>query len=245
MRIPPKVAWVLAVLFGAALAWRWFTPSPDQALRDQAARHREIAARVLGESLARQFPARKAIILSNPFVALPGASDEIRQFEQAALDGLERGWGNRLQLLGVFAPALRPEALTHPESLPMDPETKTPLSFLQTERAWDELLAQHPTTDVLVSLIGVPANLTALDLWKRPAPVLALLFPDLRMLGGWEGVAAAIASGKFAAVVMERPGSPPASAAPAADEWAEFERRFLLLTAENVGAVRTAYPGLF
>lgn len=245
MRIPSKAAWVLVALFGAALIWRWFTPSPDQALRNRAARHREIAARVLGESLARQFPARRVIIVSNPFVALPGAAEEIRQFEHAALEGLSRGWGNRIQLLGVFPPALRPEAMTHPERLPMDPETRTPLSFLQTERAWDELLAQHPGTDLLVSLIGVPANLTALDLWQRPEPALALLFPDLRMLGGWGAVAAAITSGKLAAVVMERPGSPPASAAPAADDWSEFERRFLLITAENVGAVRAAYPRLF
>lgn len=245
MRIPPKAAWVLVALLGAALVWRWFTPSPDQALRNRAAQHREVAGRVLGESLARQFPARRVIIVSNPFVALPGGSEESRQFEQAALDGLSRGWGDRIQLLGVFPPALRPEALTHPESLPMDPETKTPLSFLQTERAWDELLAQHPGTDLLVSLIGVPANLTALDLWQRPEPAVALLFPDLRMLGGWEEVAAALTSGKLAAVVMERPGSPPASAAPAADEWAEFERRFLLITPENADAVRAAYPRLF
>ncbi|MBE7503227.1 MAG: hypothetical protein HS113_23660 [Verrucomicrobiales bacterium] len=245
MRISPKAAWVLAGLLGAALAWRWFTPSPDQALRNRAAQHREIAARVLGESLARQFPARRVIVVSNPFVALPGAAEEIRQFEQAALAGLSRGWGDRIQLLGVFPPALRPEALTHPERLPMDPETKTPLSFLQTDRAWDELLAQHPGADVLVSLIGVPANLAALELWQHPEPVLALLFPDLRMLGGWEGVEAAITSGKLAAVVMERPGSPPASAAPATDDWAEFERRFLLIIAENVGAVRAAYPRLF
>lgn len=245
MRIPPKVAWVLVALLGVALAWRWLTPSPDQALRNRAAQHREIAARVLSDWLARQFPARRVIIVSNPFVALPGAAEEIRQFEQAALDGLSRGWGDRIQLRGVFPPALRPEALTQPERLPMDPETKTPLSFLQTDRAWDELLAQHPGTDVLVSLIGVPANLTALDLWQRPEPVLALLFPDLRMLGGWEGVAAAITSGKLAAVVMERPGSPPASAAPAKDDWAEFERRFLLITAENLDAVRAAYPRLF
>jgi hypothetical protein len=65
------------------------------------------------------------------------------------------------------------------------------------------------------------------------------------MLGGHDGVMDAFQSGKLAAMVVARPGSPPEAAQPEPDYRAEFERRFLLVTAENVARVLELYPALF
>lgn len=236
---------LLAGLLAGVVAALVFLRSGDALARSRAADHRETALRVLGEHLAREFAGRKALIVSNPYVEGGRGDADVRRFELAGIDGLKRGWGDRIQLLRVVYPALRPEAVANPESIPVDPESQTPLSFLQTEPAWDDLQRAHPDADVWVSLIGVPVNLRRLEVWQRPKPALALLLPDVRMLGGHDGVMDAFQSGKLAAMVVARPGSPPEAAQPEPDYRAEFERRFLLVTAENVARVLELYPALF
>jgi len=52
-------------------------------------------------------------------------------------------------------------------------------------------------------------------------------------------------SGKLAAFVLARPGAPGDDATPGRDWKAEFGKRFLLVTAENVEQVMQAHPRLF
>ena len=245
MRIGALRILLLAGLLAVLVASLAFCRSSDAVARGRAADHRATALRVLGEHLAREFAEGKVLIVSNPYVQAGRGDADVRRFEAAGVEGLKRGWGDRLELLGVVYPALRPEALANPERIPVDPESKTPLSFLQTDRAWDDLWKSHPEADVWVSLIGVPVNLMRLEVWRRPRPALALLLPDVRMLGGRAGVIGALESRKLTAMVVPRPGSPPATAPPEPDYRAEFERRFLLVTAENVARVIELYPALF
>ena len=245
MKLPVQLALIAACMAVGVAGWKGCFRSADGVLLDLAAVRRGIATRVLAEELARQYSGGRALIVSNPFVLQGGQRKEIHQFEEAGVSGLKRGWGDRIQTLGVVYPELRPEAIQDPASVPIDPETRTPLSFLQTPRAWEALLEAHPETQVIVSLIGVPVNLRALELWRRPRPALALIFPDLRMIGDQAGVIAALQSGKLAAVVLDRPGSPAETVPMEKGHLAEFERRFLLITSNNVHAVLGAYPNLF
>ncbi len=236
---------LLAFAAFAALTLLWMrSRSGDAGLRGRAASHREMALQVLGEYLAERHPHGKALIVSNPFVQQGSPDADTRRFEEAGVRGLTRGWGTRIQSLGTVYPKLRAEAQTNPESVPIDPESKTPLSFLQVPRAWDELLQTHPDADLWVSLIGVPLDLTSQEFWRRPKPALALLLPDVRMLGGRDGITAALLSGKLTALILARPGSPPDSEASAPDARAEFERRFILVTRENLRDVLALYPTL-
>jgi len=225
-------------------AWR-LVFSPDRAARNLALARREIATRVLAEAVAGELPGKQALVISNPFTQQPAQPAEVYAFEAAGVAGLRAGFGQALRLQAVAFPELNPAALQNPESLPMDPDTTTPLSFLTAEGAWDALLKKYPGADVLISLIGVPLDLPRLEVWRRPKPRFALLLPDLRMIGGLPAVREAFRNGKLVAAVLNKPGAPPETASLARDYRAEFDARFVLVTARNLDDVVRAYPRAF
>ncbi len=242
-----KIKMAAALLFlavGCSIAWRVLGPA-DRVTRHNAQGHRELATRVLAEHLAARLPGGQALILSNPFVRRSSPPQQVRAFEAAGIAGLKKGWGGQIHLLAVAYPDLRPTALENPGALVRDPHTTTPLSFLTAEGAWDSLCRKHPSVDVLVSLIGLPLNLQSLECWRKPKPRFALLLPDLRMVGDATAVTQAFRQGKILAAVLNRPGAPPEDASPEKNYQAEFARRFLLLTEDNLDQIVQLYPQLF
>ena len=240
-----RIAWVGFLVFAAGfVCWRSLQ-SPDRALHRHAVTRREVATRVLGQYLAAQFPGRQVLVASNPFTQRPGRPDSVVAFEASGIRGLKAGWGDRLQLLGIAFPELNPDAAANPGAVLMDSQSATPLSFLTTETAWDKMLKAHAGADIVVSLIGVPVNLTTLEIWRAPKPSLALLLPDLRMIGDTAALRQAFARGKLAAVVLNRPGAPPETVPMNKDASAEFEARFLLVTRENLEDLLRLFPQAF
>ena len=73
----------------------------------------------------------------------------------------------------------------------------------------------------------------------------ALLLPDLRIIGNNVALRSAMHSGKLAAFVLARPGAPETQPAPDGGFAAEFEKRFVLVTPENVDQAMRTYPQLF
>ena len=238
----PLVA--VLVVVAALLAWRMFR-TPARIVRGRALDRREIALRVLGEHLASQTPGQAALIVANPFGQMPGQAREVYAFEEAAIRGLRSGWGDRIRLAGVDYPELTAAARKDPSSVPLPPDTTTPLSFLTAQGAWDALASKHPDATLLVSVIGIPAGLQALDCWRNPTPRFALLLPDLRLLGDSSAIAAAFKSGKIVAAVLNRPGAPSESATIQRDDRAEFEARYLFVTAANIDDLIDVFPALF
>ena len=146
----------------------------------------------------------------------------------------------------VDLPELKPDAATNPRSLLQDADTTTPLSYLVAEDGFDKLLQQNAGCDTVVSLIGLPVELDKMEAWTKPgAPRFALLLPDLTMIGKLGAVRAALQSGKLAAFVLARPGGVDESTKVGKDPAAEFEQRFVLVTAENFDSIRQAHPALF
>jgi hypothetical protein len=232
------------LLVTAVLAWRLFY-TPDRLLRGRALDRREVALRVLGEHLAGQAEGQTALIVANPFSQMPGQARAVYAFDEAAPRGLTAGWGDRVRSAGVAYPELTPAAKQDPSSVPLPPDATTPLSFLTVERAWDALAQRHPDATLFVSVIGLPAEVQALECWRRPSPRFALLLPDLRLVGDAIAVAAAFKSGKIIAAVLNRPGAPTESVAMQRDFRAEFEARFLLVTATNIDDLIQVFPNLF
>jgi hypothetical protein len=206
---------------------------------------RELAMRIMGEYLAEYFPNQKVLVLSNPFTQEAGRPNQVYAFEAAAVRGLRQGMGKLLTLQAVVFPELRPEALHDPSSVLVDPKTTTPLSFLTKEDAWLQLIRSYPETDVVVSLIGLPANLSKLDAWQTPSkPAFALLLPDLSFAGGPSEVRNAFQLGKIAAAILNKPDAPPENEPPGSSPQAEFDRRFVLLTGKNFDQLTNQYPVL-
>ena len=206
--------------------------------------HREIAMQFLGEYLADHYSGKKAVVLSNPFSTQPGQPREVYQYEKAGLRGLRRGLGNAVAIEQVAYPEIRPAFFKDRRSVPIDPATTTPLSYIVAEDALDKIIRQHPQAEILVSLIGLPVNVLQTETWKMGRK-FALLLPDLRMLGDQNSIRATFQNGKIAAIVLNKPGAPSDNQPLGRDPKMEFTLRFLLITPENVDQCLKAYPRLF
>jgi len=230
---------VLAV--GLGVAWRWRRGPHQDALQI-----RELATRGLAQHLARSFSGHRALVISNPYTQQSGLPRPMREMEDAGLRGLKQGFGTKVNIAAVAFPELKPEAKENPRAVFIDPETTTPLSFLVAEDSFDKLARKHPDCDLLVSLIGLPANLHRVQCWQDQAsPKFALLLPDLRVIGNNAAIRQAMQSGKLAAFVMAKPGAPETQPAADGEFAAEFEKRFVLVTSANVDQVMRTYPQLF
>jgi hypothetical protein len=221
-----KRALIIAVLLAVAGAAVWFFRSNDP--QAAAFDSRQVATRMLGEYLAKRFPKAPVVVISNPFTGL-GASPKIVEMEQAGIAGLRDAFGKDATLK-IVMPELKPAARTDPRSLLADPETPTPLSYLVAEDSFDKLAAD---AEVVVSLIGLPAELDRVQSWRQAGkPTFALLLPDLRFIGNTAAVRAAMKSGKLAAFIMANPDRSPK------------ENPFLLFTAESFDPLAQQYPSL-
>jgi hypothetical protein len=229
---------VAVLLLAAAGFWYFLRDKP----RGYALTARELATRRLGEYLAQKFPGQRALLISNPFTENATTASEIVATEKAGIDGFKKGLGDKLVLEAVAFPELKPEARTNPRAVFIDGETTTPLSFLVSPDAFDKLASQHPHAGLFVSLIGLPANVKDLRCWQEEKPKFALLLPDLRFVGNAMAVKQSLQKNKIAAMVLQKPGSPSLHRGVSQTD---FDRLFILVTAENIERTMLDYPQLF
>jgi hypothetical protein len=234
---------LLAAAIVAVLVWLGFLrPSTDHR---GALNIRELACRGLADHLAKSGQARRVLVVANPFVKLGKLPREMLDMEAAGLRGLHAGFG--AQAVTILAwPELKPGVRENPRAVFIDPETTTPLSYLVGEDAFDILAQAHADCDVILSLIGLPADLARVRCWQRgDGPKFALLLPDLRIIGNRAAIRRCLDSGKLIAFVVTKPGSSATRVAVHADARAEFEKLFVLVTHETVEATMRTYPQLF
>lgn len=190
---------------------------------------REVATQVLAQYLAKTAAPKSVLVIGNPYTQ-NGASSAAYSFEKASEAGLEKGFGPTVPIKVAF-PKFKPEALRDPTSVYVPPNCTTPLVFLLTDDAFEESLRAHADCDVVVSLIGVPANPgTMLAATKS----FAFLLPDFKFLGDPATVRHLFKSKRILAAVIAKPGSPPVEKVASADLKREFEARFILVTSETI-----------
>ena len=241
-----KRALTLVAVIVAVIGCAWFVWLRPSAPQRDALHTREIATRGLAEHLARVFPGRRALVISNPFTQQSNLPREMRDMEEAGLRGLKQGFGDKVSLGAVAFPALRPEAKDNPRAVFIDAETTTPLSYLVADDAFDKLARQYPDCDLIVSLIGLPANLRSVQCWQnQDGPKFALLLPDLRVIGDRAAVRRSLESGKLVAFVLAKPSAAGTKQLSTGEFKTDFERLFLLVTRENAEASVRTFPQLF
>ena len=207
---------------------------------------RELATQFLGQYLARTYPGNKAIILSNPFSRRPGQPAAVYDFERAGVRGVQRGLGKAIAVEKVAFPELKPGALENPHAFPIPPNSRTPLSYLVSDDSLDRILQQSPDVEIVISLIGLPANVRQTRAWTRTSRCrFGLLLPDLGVLGDQAAVLEAFRSGRITAVILNKPGAPSEDQPLGKDPKMEFEQRFLLVTPENVEQYLQLFPRSF
>jgi hypothetical protein len=208
---------VIAAIIGGALLFNGANRAPLS--------HREIAAQVLAEHLRKTASPKSVVVISNPFAQQAGRGADAYTFQKASEDGLRSGFGSEVELKIAF-PNLKGAA----GSVHSDPNITTPMSYLVTDDAFDELVRANPKGDIFISLIGLPMNTLSMLANQKP---YAFVLPDFKLLGDPNSVRHVFKSGKILAAVIPKPGAPPADKA-ASDYKAEFEKRFILVTPQNV-----------
>src|SRR5262245_17742035 len=203
-RQAPALVFLVLVVAGF-VTWYLFKPNPY----GHALSTRAVATRGLAEYLARTQPGKRVLIVSNPFTQQSETAKAVGEMEQAGIRGLREGFGKTMPVATVAFPEMRPEARIDPRAVLAGVETTTPLSYLVAPDAFDNLAKQYPDCEVIVSLIGLPAELSRCESWRKPgAPGFALLLPDLRIVGDAPAVKDAVKSGKLLAFVLAKPNAP-------------------------------------
>ena len=209
----------------------------DKRARRQAMDHRELAAHRLAETIRASGADATVVVLANPFTREKGHPPAIYSFQEVTLQGFR---DSGLKVAKVAYPALKEGAAANPLSVSMPSGTTTPLSYLARTDAFDQIIAEHPDASVLISLIGLPANPFSCAFWQpNGGPPLALLLPDLWMIGDRGAIRRAFHSGRILAAVVRRPREwVPETGADA------FDEHYLLVTAENIDEVVDHLPAV-
>jgi hypothetical protein len=203
---------------------------------------REDAVRFFAEELAANHPGSRAVIVGNPYVRKDGQAHEVIAFEEASVEGLRDGFGDAVTVIDVVVPDLKDGAWERPRSVPGLRPTTTPLSFLMTPDAFDRIAESQPNADLLVSLVGLPADLRAVRLWEDPdGPAVAALLPDLRLFESEDELRWALTEGPLTAILVKRPAAPADSTRLSGSARERFEQRYLIVTAGNVEAALDRY----
>jgi hypothetical protein len=232
---------VLAVLsLTGFFIWK-FRSSPQRS----ATTHREIALRVLGQFLAEKHPSAAVLALGNPFSRRRDQPAEVYRFEESSLRGLQAGIGPAATVRVAY-PSVRSSFDRDPSSVRIDPQTTTPLSFLIEEGAFDAAARAHPECKVIVSWIGIPADMEKQEVWRpNDSHQFALFAPDWRLIGDLGVVRALFKSGKLIAAVLPKPGAPDEQTDLPGTIREQFDQRFLLVTSENLEELAAQYPRAF
>ena len=177
--------WVTVTLAGicAVLVLVWFRgqkPSVESA--ELAARR--FGMRSLGLAILKQGNFKRCIVLGNPFVLKSNQSRFSKQIEKESYEGLKEGLGERIEVGEIQYLRLTDEAERDPSSVLLPPSATTPLSFMVRNEEWDRAMEGLDASVVVVTLIGIPADLKQQAWWnKETGPKLALVLPDYRVYG--------------------------------------------------------------
>jgi len=230
--IPGLLVGLALIVTGAVMYLRVSSSQEDFSWKGrEAADYARASGIVLGRHLAQVAAGAIAVVIV----------DEVEPRDavmRARLEGLREGLGNAVIVSAVAAPRY-PEWPEDP-NYSMPPERRLYLRRTGQAQAFDELLDENAACNLVISLIGLPEDVEKMWVWQKDPqsrPKFALLGCEVRTY------LAAIQSGAICAAVTTKPKfeEDGAGGRPPADPQAAFDRRFLLLTPENVEAIAIEY----
>ena len=215
--------------------------------------YQKVGVEKLGMYLAEKHPGGKAVILIEP------SGDRNQARTQALLAGLRDGLGSGVTIVKEYQ-------LTIPEEVkaaftpggggpggpgpggpgggpgaPGGPEMMPPMEYWFTAEVFDNIVAEYKDQcNLVITTVGLPRDLQAMNYWNlEGAPKIAVasgsIYELKNVIQGGYVVAAVCYSPK--AVYDEKP--PPSNL----DE--AFDKRFLLVTPENVSRLAQTHSDLF
>lgn len=218
-----------------------------QVLQEREAAYQRISAQKLGAYLAEKNPGTKAVVIRPVDFGY-----EMPDIENK-LAGLRAGFGDAVEVAEVISPEIPPEIREEMELMKKQfqeetGETEIPPEYMMgggmmemmEASQFNKMTRQIPKgTDLVILLVDFPydlENMTLLGMGKTVAGVINMPQPKMR---------AAIKGGYISAVVLIKPDGDFKSRDVPKEMDEAFDRRYVLVTAENVEEVAARYEGMF
>ena len=209
-----------------------------------------VSTEKLGQYLAEKYPGSKAIVIVSP------TTPSTQQNNNALLDGLKQGMGGKIEILKEVAPEVPkmqmpnmpppPPAGGKDSKLPAPPAMDEmmmmgPIEFWLTPEKFDALIQPYiGKADLVITTIGLPMEVAKLKYWtwdKKPKMVIAS--------GSIFELKKAFEACAVAAAVTYNPKAKYDNLPPPSKLEEAFEKRFILVTCDNIKDVSAKYPELF
>jgi len=202
--------------------------------------YQRISAEYLAQHLAEAHPGAKAIIVLEPSMGGTGDGQT-----KPLLEGLRRGLQGKIEIVAEVAPQVPANMKGAMGEMPMaegsgmEGEMMPPLEMWFKSALMIELLAPYKGQyDMVITTIGLPQDAQNLPFWKDKTPVVIAS-------GSIYELRKPIQSGMIVAAVTYNPKAVYDENDPPRDLKAAFDKRYLLVTPENVATVASGNPDLF
>lgn len=192
---------------------------------------------MLGRYLARNASGSKALIITHD-------ENSENTLLDATLNGLREGLGEKVKIAAIDSPVPTSTKGKSAESgkTKISPERMLYLSRKMESGKFDQVIAKHPECNLIISLISLPKDankIHILSLKPEKRPKLALLSSDISLMKD------RISQGEINAAVITRPAYVPDKKKLPKDIESIFDRRYLLVTPDNIKSLALAHPEIF
>ncbi len=222
---------IIVVICGIAILYKSGMFGGDSTIENYQA-YEQVKAKVLGEAIAKQFPAQKILVIETP-------NYEKNKRTQAILDSLKEGLGSCQMIVKVPQIQKPKSAGDNPEDIDM-----LPMEELIKAKDFDQLINANKGVACVVTTFGFPMdikNMRTLRNAMKPTgkPKFAMLTGDISR------AQSLIKSGAVVAVVTYKPGIEFNDEAPPSDTKEAFDKRYILITPKNMAELAKKYKKLF
>ncbi len=199
---------------------------------------------ILGKYVGTKYPNSKILLFVDE------GKNNIRQDEM--ISELKRGLGASCEIVGTECPkpiVLPPDGeelpATDATSNPAFPsmEMMVPIQELMTAESASEAISKYSGITMLITLVGFPRNFKDMDMWYEEDETkrlkVAVVNGEIYQLGP------GIHSGQIVAAATYNPQAKFDESKAPSDPQAAFDKRYILVTPENVEETAQKYPGLF
>ena len=183
-------------------------------------------ATVLGQYLAQKYPGKKVLIICNQ-------GFEKNKRTQKIINALRQAVCSEANADTIKVKAPTKDMLDHNGNLVI------PLEEVMTPADFDAAVTAHPDCQVIVSMIGLPREKAKMKFWNDKNKHLAMLNANIFDQKN------DIKAGRIVAAVSFKPGVKFTEDPAPADPRKAFDKRYLLITPDNIGHLKKEYPNLF
>ena len=195
----------------------------NKGLQEKENVYQRIAMKTIGAELARTCPGAKALLLLTP------THEYNKTRQEATIAGLTEGFQGKL-------------AITEKEEVGGNAEMV--MEQFLSAKDFDGFIKRYPNCNLIISLIGLPYDYAEMKFWKMEKDRPKLVTTAVNLAD--EQIQEAIADGKLNVVLSSNPNNPYNFKDPVpANEKDAFDKRFILITPENIEQMVKDYPKLF